>query len=115
MIIIIIIFLLLPFMFSDFFKALHGLICDYKYYESVKKLSALSLLATDKFVDNVSRCRHCRPLGDFDVFCKVCFCCCYRHMRLRVQLLVRSFCGKRGSIAPADIRVFEPRFLDWNS
>jgi hypothetical protein len=57
-------------MFSDFFKALYGLICDYKYYESVKKRFALSLLKTDKSLDSVSRCSHCRPLdivGD-DVF-----------------------------------------------
>lgn len=54
--------LLLPFLFSDFFNALHGLICDYKCYESVKKMFVLSLLKTVKSVDSVSRCRHCRPL-----------------------------------------------------
>jgi hypothetical protein len=34
-------------MFADFLKALHGLICDYKYYESVKKMPELSLIKTD--------------------------------------------------------------------
>jgi hypothetical protein len=34
-------------MFSEFLKALHGLICDYKYNESVKTMFALSLLKTD--------------------------------------------------------------------
>ena len=29
---------------------------------SVKKMFDLSLLTTDKSVDNVSGCRHCRPL-----------------------------------------------------
>jgi len=73
----------------------------------------LSLLTTDKSVDSVSRCRHCRPLdfvGDAFFF-QVCFCCCYRHREVRVQLLVLSFCRKKGSIASADIRVFELRSL----
>jgi len=32
---ILLLLLLPPLMFSDFLKALHGLICGYKYYESV--------------------------------------------------------------------------------
>jgi len=103
--------LLLPFMFSYFFKALHGLICDYTYYESVKKMHYRYLRLTNLWT-------MCHAAGTAIhwvllemLFFQVCFCCCYRHMGLRVQLLVRSFCGKRGSIASADIRVFEPRSL----
>jgi len=43
-------------MFSDFFKTLHGLICDYIYEETVKKMFALSLFNTGKSVDRWTVC-----------------------------------------------------------